>query len=55
MGFDPAANAEYLRKRFEEAIWESHLAIRFFDLYEGDPQGLVNGLVDRLLVEVGAE
>ncbi|WP_223772967.1 hypothetical protein [Streptomyces sp. 135] len=54
MGFDPAVNAEYLRKRFDEAVWESPLAPLLHDLDEDDSQAMVAVLVTRLLVEVGA-
>jgi hypothetical protein len=52
MTFDPRVNGEYLRKRFGEAIWESPLMYHV-DADEVDP--LVDALVDRLLIEMGAE
>jgi hypothetical protein len=50
--FDPALSAEYLRKRFGEAIWESPLAEH---LDPGAWGTAVDALVERLLTEVGCE
>jgi hypothetical protein len=52
MAVDPACSAEYLRKRFDEAIWESPLAGHL------DPDvwgSVVDALVERLLIEAGVE
>lgn len=54
MEFDPSINGEYLNKRFDEAVWESPLARLLYDLDEDDAQRMVDALVNRLLVEVGA-
>ena len=56
MPIDPAAlGAEYLTKRFDEAVWE-HLADALHATYEDEDkaQAAVDNLVTRLLVEVGA-
>jgi hypothetical protein len=55
VSFDPACNAEYLRKRFDEAIWESPI-MRLLDVMDPDElDPLVTALVERLLIEMGAE
>lgn len=56
MPVDPAAlGAEYLTKRFDEAVWE-HLSGALHSAFgdEDKAQEVVDSLVTRLLVEVGA-
>jgi hypothetical protein len=53
LGVNPACGADYLRKRFAEAIWESDL-VEFHK--HADPEEvdvLVMALAERLLIEAG--
>lgn len=46
-------SAEYLRKRFEERIWESEFSGILNQLPEAVADQMVKNLVEGLLIEVG--
>ncbi|MFI8830574.1 hypothetical protein ACIGPN_06050 [Streptomyces afghaniensis] len=55
-GVDPACSADYLRKRFEERIWEYGPLSEFLHtLSECAADEVVTNLVTGLLIETGAE
>lgn len=54
-GFCPRINGSYLRKRFDESLWESPLGDYLGTLPEAEAPRIARVLVDRLLMEVGAE
>lgn len=55
MSFDPLANAEYLRKRFSERIWDSQLVSFHKHVDPEDLEPIIDALVTGLLTEMGAE
>jgi len=54
-GFCPRINGSYLRKRFDESLWESPLSEYLGTLTELEADRITRDLVARLLMEVGAE
>lgn len=54
-GVNPACSADYLRKRFSEAIWESQLTALLDKMDPEDLDAVIDALVERLLTEAGVE
>lgn len=55
LGVDPACSADYLRKRFSEAIEESEFGWLLGAVPEEQAESMVTELVRRLLLEAGVE